>query len=57
MWVCAGFMLFNGFLAMTLRSLLVWENRRRDRREGGGEGVVVQKRGDENEGVGFRFVL
>jgi dipeptide/tripeptide permease len=34
MWVCAGFMLFNGLLAFGLRCLLVWENRRLDEKYG-----------------------
>ena len=56
MWVCAGFMLFNGVLAMGLRCLLRWENERLDSRFGDvreGEGEV----GVENDGPGFRYVL
>jgi hypothetical protein len=58
MWVCAAFMLFNGFLAMLLRTLLVWENKKLDQRYGP---VVRQKgnesEGEENEGPRFRYIL
>ena len=72
MWVCAGFMLFNAFLALGLRTLLVWENGRLDRKygvvgrvdgrgkvTGQGEGVVEAAAGvgDENDGPRFRYVL
>jgi hypothetical protein len=68
MWVCAGFILFNGFLALGLRCLLVWENGRLDRKYGvverGGvkRGVGDGPRGragigEENDGPGFRYVL
>ncbi|RFU26658.1 hypothetical protein B7463_g9683, partial [Scytalidium lignicola] len=63
MWICAAFMLFNGFLALTLRTLLVWENKKLDAKygavgataeldekvEGGGAAGV----GDENDGPRF----
>ncbi|KAH8591285.1 major facilitator superfamily domain-containing protein [Bisporella sp. PMI_857] len=56
MWICAGFMIFNGFLALGLRTLLVLENRRLDRKYG-----VVQpvhgEAGKENDGPNFRYVL
>lgn len=59
MWTCAAFMLFNGFLAIVLRTLLVWENKRADAKYG-----VVEKETDgqvtagvENEGPKFRYVL
>lgn len=51
-------MLFNAFLAMALRTLLVWENKKLDERYG-----TVHKRkigevdGEENEGPGFRYIL
>jgi dipeptide/tripeptide permease len=60
MWVCAGFMLFNGFLAVLLRCLLVWENKKLDEKYGvredgvGKEDVTV---GEENEGPRFRYIL
>ncbi|KAF4627811.1 hypothetical protein G7Y89_g10341 [Cudoniella acicularis] len=59
MWVCAGFMVFNGLLALGLRTLLMWENRKLDRKYGpvreGEEGVP--RAGDENDGPRFRYVL
>lgn len=70
MWVCAGFMLFNGLLAFGLRCLLVWENKRLDRKYGivgridgdgkrgdGVEGGGLAGVGDENDGPRFRYVL
>jgi len=70
MWVCAGFMLFNGLLAFGLRCLLIWENKKLDLKYGvvgrvdgngkvadgvtGGGAAVV---GDENDGPRFRYVL
>ena len=67
MWVCAAFMLFNGVLAIGLRTLLVWENKRLDAKYGvvrrvdgkgevgdGGSAVGV---GEENDGPRFRYVL
>jgi dipeptide/tripeptide permease len=65
MWVCAGFMIFNGCLAFGLRCLLVWENKKLDikygtvqhvdeeRKDGGG----IEGLGSENDGPGFRYVL
>lgn len=70
MWVCAGFMLFNGLLALGLRTLLAWENKKFDQKygvvarvdgrgktrdEGSGDGVVGI--GTENDGPRFRYVL
>jgi hypothetical protein len=70
MWVCAGFMLFNGLLAFGLRRLLVWENKKLDQKYGvvgrvNGEGKVgdgivgggAVGVGDENDGPRFRYVL
>lgn len=59
MWVCAAFMLFNGFLAILLRTLLVWENKKLDRKFGP---VVKRKHaeaeeGEENDGPRFRYML
>lgn len=71
MWVCAGFMLFNAVLALSLRTLLAWENKKLDKKygvvgrvdgdgkvmgDGAAEGVVAGV-GDENEGPRFRYVL
>jgi hypothetical protein len=58
MWICAGFMLFNGLLALCLRTLLVWENKKLDEKYGKIEGVVVDDPvGEENAGPRFRYVL
>lgn len=70
MWVCAGFMLFNGALALGLRMLLAWENKKLDQKYGvvgrvGGDGKVgdgiegggAVGVGDENDGPRFRYVL
>jgi hypothetical protein len=72
MWVCAGFMLFNGVLALGLRFLLVWENKKLDEKYGvvartdgdgktrDGKGGVVESGagiGDENDGPRFRYCL
>ncbi|KAE9371599.1 MFS transporter-like protein [Stipitochalara longipes BDJ] len=59
MWVCAAFMLFNGALALSLRFLLVWENKKLDEKFG----PVLSQKGDvasggkENSGPGFRYIL
>jgi MFS family permease len=60
MWVCAAFMLLNGFLAFALRTYLARENKKLDAQHG-----VVEKAADgkpaiigvENDGVNFRYVL
>ena len=70
MWVCAGFMLLNGVLALGLRTLLVWENKKLDAKYGivgrvNGDGKVgdgltgggAAGVGDENDGPRFRYVL
>ncbi|KNG80655.1 MFS transporter, partial [Aspergillus nomiae NRRL 13137] len=60
--ICAAFMFFTMILALALRTLLVWENRRLDKRHGTqaereargwnkGENVA-----EENYGAGFRLV-
>jgi len=59
MWVCAVFMLFNGALALSLRFLLVWENKKLDEKFGS---VASQKPdmapgGEENSGPRFRYIL
>ncbi|PQE27457.1 hypothetical protein CJF31_00009080 [Rutstroemia sp. NJR-2017a BVV2] len=48
MWVCTAFMIFNGFLALALRTLLAWENKRLDEKYG----KVGRRDGDGNEVVG-----
>lgn len=67
MWVCASFMIFNGFLAFGLRCLLRWENKVLDEKYGsvermGGDGKTaggdeVEGAGYENDGPKFRYVL
>ena len=66
--ICASFMLFNGFLAFGLGTLLAWENKRLDRKYGvvgrvQGDGTMGDGKspeigdGDENDGPRFRHVL
>lgn len=72
MWTCAGFMLFNGFLALSLRTLLIWENKKLDKKYGvrvertmGGATIVGTEEDPkaevetalENDGPNFRYVL
>lgn len=61
MSICAAFMFFTTLLALGLRCLLVWENRRLDTKYGPkiepdpatGKAPV----GEENYGANFRYVL
>lgn len=68
--ICASFMGFNAFLAISLRLLLVWENRKLDTQYGKkGELTAEGKKTDEgtepgaqtlaeeNYGPGFRYTL
>lgn len=60
MWVCAAFMLFNGFLALALRTLLVWENKKLDLKYGAIEkssDKTMSATGVENDGPAFRYIL
>lgn len=60
MWTCAAFMLFNGFLAIVLRTLLVWENKKLDKKHGAFEkssDMTSSATGIENDGPNFRYVL
>lgn len=73
MWVCTAFIIFNAVLALTLRTLLSWENRRLDEKYGevgrsNANGVVAGEEsgekvdssagiGDENDGPRFRYIL
>jgi len=60
MWTCASFMLFNSFLAISLRALLVWENKKLDAKYGVIEKTIEGKgqvTGLENDGPNFRYVL
>jgi len=63
-------MFFNAFLAMSLRYLLIWENKKLDRKYGkpepknlSGKTEVEQQRsadssvGEENSGPSFRYIL
>lgn len=58
--ICAAFMFFVAFLALSLRTLLVWENRQLDKKYGpkeeqqNGKGQPVA---EENYGPAFRYVL
>ncbi|PYI36532.1 MFS general substrate transporter [Aspergillus indologenus CBS 114.80] len=60
--ICAAFMFFNTSLALSLRVLLAWENRRLDKRYGAvAEWTAGAKDetavGEENYGAGFRYVF
>ncbi|KAL4959022.1 putative MFS transporter [Aspergillus stella-maris] len=43
--ICAAFMFFNAVLALTLRCILVWENKRLDKQYGPQDQVVAQQKG------------
>ena len=62
MGICAGFMFFTSLLALSLRVLLAWENRRLDKKYGprieedptkSADGPVAE----DNYGANYRFVL
>ena len=68
--ICAAFIFFNGLLALVLRTLLVWENKKLDAKYGKLEDIRARKAGtvkgeeeevslvgEENYGEGFRYVL
>jgi sugar phosphate permease len=64
--ICAAFMFFNAFLALALRTLLVWENKRLAQKEAADvdpafkpdrEAERERLEGIENYGKGFRYVL
>ena len=59
--ICAAFIFFNGALALGLRTLLVWENRKLDRLHGDREEARGRAKesgeAEENYGAGFRYVL
>lgn len=57
MWVCAAFMLFNASLAVGLRMLLVWENKKLDQKYGTLDTLEDNGEGEENSGPRFRYVL
>ena len=59
-------MFFNAFLALSLRSLLVWENKRLDQKYGlnratemqeAVDGKPINNVGEENYGTSFRYIL
>lgn len=64
--ICAAFMFFNAFLALSLRTLLVWENKKLDKKYGKvGEAQAAAARdgktgahvGEENYGASYRYIL
>ncbi|KAI9926935.1 hypothetical protein ASPWEDRAFT_121168 [Aspergillus wentii DTO 134E9] len=56
--ICAAFMFFTTLLALALRTLLVWENKRLDKKYGPVEKNEKEETvGDENYGSTFRYVL
>ena len=64
--ICAAFMAFNCLLALSLRALLVWENRKLDEKygprgqsigNGGGETAAEGAIAEENYGPNYRYVL
>ena len=66
--ICAAFIFFNGFLALTLRTLLVWENKKLDKKYGTKDEVLARRaqetskaeavhEAEENYGELFRYVL
>ena len=58
MWVCAAFLLLNICLALALRTLLAWKNRRLDEKVAEASASDNDKLlGEENDGPRFRYVL
>ena len=67
MSICAAFTFFTAFLALALRLLLVWENKKLDEKHGssskeedGGTTASVHGEsavGEENYGPSFRYLL
>ncbi|KAL8950445.1 MAG: hypothetical protein Q9222_003513 [Ikaeria aurantiellina] len=67
MWISAAFTIFTGFLALGLRTLLVWENKKLDQTYGvtsdlqASDGTDPSREktavGEENYGPSFRYVL
>ncbi|KAL2870975.1 MFS general substrate transporter [Aspergillus lucknowensis] len=58
--ICAAFMLFNAVLALSLRFLLVWENKRLDKQYGDATRANDEAKGntigEENYGASFRYL-
>jgi hypothetical protein len=61
MSICAAFMFFNALLAFSLRTYLVWENKKFERLDAAARAEGIDpKQGEiglENEGYGFRNFL
>ncbi|KAJ5662729.1 hypothetical protein N7462_011655 [Penicillium macrosclerotiorum] len=62
MSICAAFMFFTTLLALSLRVLLVWENRQLDKKYGPKVEVdptkgVAMTAGEDNYGASYRYVL
>ncbi|QKX59346.1 uncharacterized protein TRUGW13939_06480 [Talaromyces rugulosus] len=66
LWICAAFMFFNTFLTISLRSLLVWENGRLDKKYGTADERQAAKKesegiefaaAEENYGADYRYML
>lgn len=65
--ICAAFIFFNGFLAFCLRTLLVWENKKLDKKYapevGPGVGGTAESESkesavaEENYGPTYRYIL
>ena len=64
--ICAAFMFFNALLALSLRTLLAWENKKLDKKYGkvdeqqatqGHNNRAEPNAGQENYGSGFRYIL
>ncbi|KAL4922856.1 major facilitator superfamily domain-containing protein [Aspergillus aurantiobrunneus] len=58
--ICAAFMFFNAVLALSLRFLLDWENKRLDKQYGPQNEPTTQQKGqlvgEENYGASFRYM-
>ncbi|MCJ1316452.1 hypothetical protein MMC15_001773 [Xylographa vitiligo] len=67
MAICAAFTFFNGFLALGLRTLLKWENKKLDKKYGSQKDLIASRTGvpkghesvvsEENYGPTFRYIL
>lgn len=60
--ICAGFMFLFCLLSLLLRTILVWENKKLDRKygtlqEAAARGEGKRRVGVENYGPSFRYVL
>lgn len=62
LWISAAFMFFNLALALGLRTLLAWENKKLDRQYGTKQERLANAKGgfitaEENYGEDFRYFL